>query len=145
MNLYKKILPILIITGFILPQISFAIYASETIDSPTIELPSTLEEAAQKANNSSGMVTETISDNVKSTINNEVLPFWKRIWTWVNDHIFSSIFNWIKQIVKPKVKEEIENRKPAVKEEFKKETNEVKEELPEISTSLWKKFKDLIK
>jgi len=39
----------------------------------------------------------------------------------------------------------VEKRKPIIEEEFKKEKEELKEEVPEVTKSLWEKFKELIK
>jgi hypothetical protein len=80
---------------------------------------------------------------------NEVLPVWQKMFDWTKTHLWDNkLSSWLKNLwqnIKELFSSEVEQRTPTVKEEFSKEKQELKEEAPQVSKSLWEKFKELIK
>jgi hypothetical protein len=136
----KHKLVIAIIIFIALPVLTFG----QSVSVP--ENPQQVKEMGDKA--------ITIVENqgagiIKDIFKNEVLPVWKKMFTWAKTRFwdnkletkFSNLWKTSKQVVNTEVQE----RKPEVKEEFQKEKQELKTEAPVVGKSLWEKFKEIIK
>jgi hypothetical protein len=78
----------------------------------------------------------------------EALGVWGRMLSWVKDFWNSYIASWFNGIfnkVKNFIFGEVEKRKPEAQQEFEKDKQEMKKEVPQVTQSLWERFKDLIK
>ena len=133
-----KITSILIISGLLLPIFSFA-------QNQPITPPKTLEEAKAIGEKALEVSKTKLPGIIEKIWKEEVLPVWQKMYEWFNINIWPKIESWFKKEVQLRAKEEIEKRKPIIKEEFKKEKEEMKEEVPEVTKSLWERFKELIK
>ena len=134
----KKIIPILVIFGILLPSFSFA-------QQPPIKAPETLEEVKEMGEKALEVSKKELPGILERIWKEEVLPIWQRMYDWFMTNIWPKIEKWFKKEVEPRAKEEVEKRKPVIEEEFKKEKEEIKEEPPKVGKSLWEKFKELIK
>jgi len=134
----KKLIPIIVIFGLLLPSFSFA-------QNQAIEQPETLEEAKEMGKKALEVSKKELPGILEKIWEEDVLPIWEKMYNWFLINIWPEIEGWFKKEVEPRVKEEVEKRKPIIEEEFKKEKEEAKEELPEVTKSLWEKFKELIK
>lgn len=131
----KKLIPVLVIFGLLLPSFSFA----------QVEQPETLEEAKEMGEKALEVSKKELPGILEKIWEEDILPIWKKMYSWFMTNIWPKIESWFKKEVEPRVKEEVEKRKPIIGEGFKKEKEEIKEELPEVTKSLWEKFKELIK
>jgi len=134
----SKIIPILIIAGVLLPSFSFA-------QNQELKQPETFEEVQEIGERAVEIGKRELPGILEQTWKEEILPIWQKMYDWFKTNIWPKIENWFKKEVEPRVKEEAEKRKPIIEEEFKKEKEEMKEEVPEVTKSLWEKFKELIK
>lgn len=129
----RKVVSILILFGFLLPNFSFA--------QEVIESPETLEEAKELGEEVLETTQKELPGIIERIWKEEVLPIWQKMYDWMKNfwdkYIWSTIGSFIK--------EEFEKRSPFMKEEFEKEKEEMKEDVPKVGKSLWEKFKDLIK
>lgn len=132
-----KIITTLILVGFLLTSFSFA--------QQPITPPETFEEAKEIGEKTIQVTKKELPGILEKIWKEEVWPIWQKMWDWFKINIWQKIDNWFKKEVKPRAKEEIENKKAVIKEEFKKEKEELKEELPKVGKSLWEKLKELIK
>ena len=135
----KKILSTLILFCFLLPLFVFA--QSENQISP----PENIEEAKAVGEKALTVGKKELPGIIQKIWEEEVVPFWLKMYDWFKSRCGEKINNWFQKIIKP----ELEKRKPEVEEEFKKESGEmkteVKQEFPKIGQSFWQKFKELIK
>ena len=113
------------------PNFSFAEEQSLII------LPKTIEEAKKIGENALETKGKEFSGIVKKIWQEQILPFWQKIWNWFKKNIWFRIEGWFKP--------EIEKRKEFFKENFEQEKEELKTEVPKVSKSLWEKFKELIR
>jgi len=134
----KSLINFLVILSLILPSFSFA---QKEVISP----PKTLEEAKEIGEKALEVSKTKLPGIIEKIWKEEVLPVWQKMYEWFNINIWPKIESWFKKEVQLRAKEEIEKRKPIIKEEFKKEKEEMKEEVPEVTKSLWERFKELIK
>jgi len=143
----KKLIPILVIFGLLLP--SFSLINSPPVSFAQIEPPETLEGAKEMGEEALETTQKELPGILEKTWKEEVLPVWQKMYRWFEINIWAKIKSWFKNEVAPRVKEEIEKRKPIIEEEFEKEKEEtkeeIKEELPKIGKSLWERFKELIR
>lgn len=134
----KKLLPILVIFGLVLPNFAFF----------QIKAPETLEEARKMGEEVGKKTLEKGPGIIEKIWRKEVLPIWKRMWEWFgevwNSYIGQNVKLFWKKILNL-LRKEIEKRKPIIKEELKKEKNELKKELPRVGKSFWEKFKELLR
>ncbi|MDI6591415.1 MAG: hypothetical protein QME61_00510 [Patescibacteria group bacterium] len=137
-NSLYHILIILSISGLLLSSFCFA-------QQPKIKSPETLEEAKEMGIKAGKEVKEKLPGILEKIWEEEVLPVWQKMYNWFMINIWPKIESWFKREVKPRAKEEIEKRKPMIEEEFQKEKEELKKEIPEVTKSLWERFKELIK
>jgi len=133
-----KITSILIISGLLLPIFSFA-------QNQPITPPKTLEEAKEMGEKALEVSKTKLPGIIEKIWKEEVLPVWQKMADWFKINIWPKIESWFKKEVQPRAKEEIEKRKPLIEEEFNKAKEETKKEVPEVTKSLWEKFKELIK
>ena len=75
---------------------------------------------------------EKIIISFKEMGEREVLPIFKKIFSWLEEKI------WIKTSML--LKTEYEKRRPQIEEEFKKEAEEIKKELPQFFKKIWAKI-----
>lgn len=144
----SKIIPILVILGFLLPSFSFAPtpnlvwgFAQKEIITP----PETLEEAKEIGERTIKGTIESFPKILERVWREEVLPIWRGMYNWAKKNFWDPyIWPSLKKI-ESIFKKEMGERKPIIKEEFKKEKEELKEEAPKIGKSLWERFKELIK
>ncbi len=133
----KKIIIILILVGFLSPNLSFGQW-----EQPPIEQPQTMEETKALGTKALEVIKKDLPNILKKIWQEEVLPVWQKMWNWFKINIWERYF-------KPLFQKEVEKRGPTIKEEFEKEKQETKEsaktEVPQAIKSLWEKFKELIK
>ena len=110
-----------------------------------LQPPETLEEAKEMGKKALEVSQKELPGILEKVWKEEVLPIWQKMYDWFKANIWPKIESWFKKEVEPRVKEEVEKRKPIIGEEFKKEKEELKGEVPEVTKSLWEKFKELIK
>jgi hypothetical protein len=134
----KNIICFFLIAGLILPGFSFG-------QQESFQTPETLEEAKEMGEKALETGKEKLPGILEKVWEEEILPVWERMYNWFMVNVWPGIENWFKKEVEPRVKEEVEKRKPIIEEEFQKEKEEAKEELPEVTKSLWERFKELIK
>ncbi len=134
----KKIISILIISGLLLPIFSFA-------QNQEFKQPETPEEVKALGEKALEVGKKELPGVLEGIWKEEILPIWQKMYDWFKTNIWPTIESWFKKEIEPRVKEETEKRKPIIEEEFKKEKEEAKEEVPEVTKSLWEKFKELIK
>lgn len=134
----RIIVIISLIFGLVLP---FLTIAQENSVSP----PENIEEIQTLGEKAAQVTGKELPGNLENIWNEEVLPMWQKMYDWFLANIWSKVDNWFKDVFKPLLKEEAEKRKPIIEEEFQKEKGEVKAELPQVTKSLWERFKDLIK
>ncbi len=131
----SKIIIILIIAGVVLPSFSFAVEEMKTV-----KIPETIDEAKQMGLN----LLPLMPGFLQSTWQ-EALTVWKWCFKKAESLWISYIAPSFNKYILPKIKE----RTPIIKEEFEKEKGEMKQDaktvVPEVSKSLWGKFKELIK
>jgi hypothetical protein len=85
---------------------------------------------------------------VLRTIWQEALSIWGKMFSWVKNFWNSYIAPWLTNIydkVKNFLAGEVEKRKPEAQQEFEKDKQEMKQEVPQVTRSLWERFKELIK
>lgn len=85
---------------------------------------------------------------VLRTIWQEALRIWGEIFSWVKNFWNSYIAPWFTNIfykIKNFIFGEVEKRKSEAQQEFEKDKQEMKKEVPQITRSLWERFKELIK
>lgn len=119
----KTIFLTLLILSFI-PSFCFA----------TPQVPEDFDQAQEEAQGFWENIKEEFIQNIKDIWNNQVIPFWQQILDWFEANIWPEIYSWFNDGVRPQIEEE-----------FEKEKEQMKEELPEVSKSLWERFKELIK
>jgi len=124
----NRVLIIFVIIGSILPNFAF----SQT--TPEITQPQTLEEVKEIGEKALEKTQKELPGILERIWKGEVLPFWQKMFNWFKRNIFSDIENWFEQKFKPQAEKE-----------FEKEKEEMKKELPEVTKSLWEKFRELIK
>ncbi len=134
----KKIIPILIIFGLLLPIFSFAQLKS-------FQTPETLEEAKQMGEKTLETTQKEMPSILKKLWEKNVLPVWNKMYQWFIANVWPKIEKWFQKEIESRIKEEAEKRKPIIEEEFQKEKEEIKKEAPEIGKTLLEKFKELIK
>jgi len=127
----KKILIILILFGFLIPNFSFGQEQSQ------INLPETLEGAKKIGEKALEVGEKELPGIIEKIWKGEVLPIWQKMWNWFKAKIWTKIENWLKP--------EIEKRKQFFKEGLEQEKKEMKGELKTEVPSWWEKFKELIK
>jgi len=141
-----KIIPILVIVGFLIANLGFAVEIGQTP-----KAPETLEEAKTMGEKVLTGLPRALKEPWR-----EALGIWGRMADIFSNFWNSYIFPWLKSIwhqITIPFKKEMERRQPIIEEEFKKEKKEIKEEikeeikveLPETTKSLWQRFKELIK
>ena len=135
---FKIIINFLIIFSLISPVFSLA-------QNQPVQPPETLEEVQKIGEKALEVGEKELPGVLEKIWKEEVLPIWEKMYQWCKINIWPKIESWFKEEVEPRVKEEAEKRKPIIEEEFKKEKEEVQGELPEVTKSLWEKFKELIK
>lgn len=141
--MFKKIIIILIIFGFLLPNFGLGQQAPLNI-----EPPKTIDEAKRMTEEAIGTAEKELPGIIERIWKEEVMPIWKGMWRW-----FYNIWNrninprieatW--QRIQELLGKEIEKRKPIIKEEFEKEKQTIKQELPTAGQSLWDRLRELIK
>jgi len=137
-----KVIPVLILIGFLLSNFSLA----QQMSQPP-KAPETLEQA------------KTMGEKVLTGLPRALIQPWQdalRIWSRMFN-IFSGwwdsyILPWLKNIwykISVPFKTEMERKKPIIEEEFEKEKTQMKEEIkteiPKTTKSLWERFKELLK
>lgn len=133
----KILINFLIIAGLILPALSSA--------QQPLSQPENMEQARELGQKVGESAKDNLPGAIKKIWDEEVLPIWEKMYNWFKENIWLKIATFFKNLVQPKIKEEVEKRKPVVEEEFQKEKQEIKGELPDVTKSLWERFKDLIK
>ena len=138
----KKLIIILIIFGFLLPNFIF-IFAQVPL-----EKPKTLEEVKEVGYQAFDIAEKEMPGILERIWKEEVMPTWRSMWQW-----FSNIWNiyiasrietlW--QTIGELLGKETEKRRAIIEEEFQKEADEIRQEVPEVTKSLWERFKELIK
>jgi hypothetical protein len=123
--IFKKIIIVLIIFGFLLP--SFSLGEVPNI----IEAPKTIDEVKKMAEETIVDTKRELPGILEQIWRNEVLPIWRNMWRWLNSKIQT-------------IWQGIQERKSIIKEELKREKEEIKKGVSEISRLLWGKFKELI-
>ena len=137
----KKLIPILVMFGLLLPSFSFA-------QNQALEQPETLEEAKEMGEEAGEEIKAKLPGILEKLWKEDVLPVWEKMYEKWSEWWDSSIQPWLQNIwekIAVLFGKEIEKRKPIIEEEFEKEKEEVKEELPKVTKSLWEKFKELLK
>jgi hypothetical protein len=135
----KKILiNFLIIAGLIFPILSLA-------QQQPISPPENMEQAKELGQKMGESAKENFPGVIRKAWEEDVLPIWRKMYNWFKENIWSRIVEFFKNLIQPKIKEEVEKRKPIIEEEFQKEKQEMKNELPEVTKSLWGRFKELIR
>ena len=134
---YANVFVALIILGFIFPVL---ISAQQQPVSP----PGNVEEIKTFGQRAGEIIKEKLPGTLENIWKEEVLPLWQKMYEWAKINIWPKVEGIFKTVVKPKVQEEYEKRKPVVKEEFQKEKEEMKSEVPQVTKSLWEKFKELL-
>ena len=134
----KKIIPILLILGFLLPSFSFAQFES-------FQTPKTLEEAKQMGEKTLEITQKEMPNILEKLWKENVLPVWNKMYQSFMTNVWPKIENWFQKEIESRIKKEVEKRKPIIEEEFQREKEEIKKEVPEVSKTLWEKFKELIK
>jgi len=117
----KKLISILIIFGLILPGFTFA---------QSVNQPQDLKEVQKTGEKVLKETKELLPGILERIWKEEVLPIWKRMLDWFLVNIWSKF--------KPIIKKEFQKEKKEMEESAKKEVQKAK-------TSLWEKFKELIK
>lgn len=132
----KKVIAILILAGFVLPNFSLA----QNINDLQPENAQQAKELGQK-------VLDTGKKELPSLIKNiwqeQVLPIWQKMWNWLKINLWDPY-------IKPFFQKEINKRKPGLKGELQKETQvmaeSTKTEVPKAVKSIssfWEKLKEL--
>jgi len=67
----------------------------------------------------------------------DILPVWQKMGKWLVQQINSRIMSWLNP--------EVEKRKEIFQENFPAEKEEMKQEAKKEASSLWQRFKELIK
>lgn len=126
----KKIIAILILACFLLPNFSFA-----------QKIPETMEEAGEMGEKLLQEGEKQMPSIIEKIWKEEVLPVWQKIWNWFASRIGSKISSWLNP--------EIEKRKEIFQENFPTEKQEMEQEVKTEAASLWNKLwnklKELIK
>ena len=127
----EKTIAIFILIGFLSP---FSSLAQATP-------PETLEEAREAGERALETGGRELPEIIKQMWENEVLPVWLSMWSWIKAKTWSKIERWVTP--------EYEKRKQYFEEGFEQEKEDIKEEIktevPKVTRSLWEKFKELIK
>jgi len=133
----KKIIIILVLTGFLSPSFSFAQW-----EKPPLTMPETTEQAKELGEKALEVTKTALPGIIKQIWQEEALPVLLKMWNWCKKTFWDPYLG-------PFFQKEIEKRKPIIKEEFEKEKQETKEsaktEVIPTLKSLWEKFKELIK
>lgn len=121
-------------------------------NSKTITLPETLSEAKELGNKTQQEIKLNFSGIFKKIWEQEILPVFQKTWNFFEKIWSSYIYPFFHKIwinIKNIFIKEFKERKVIIQGEFQKEKKEIKEEiktdLPEVSKSLWQRFKELIK
>jgi len=122
----KRIIVTSILVCFLLPSFSFA-----------QKMPETMEEAGQFGEKLFDESEKQMPGIVEKMWNEDVLPIWQKMWSWLSSYINSKIMSWLSP--------EVEKRKEIFQENFPEEKEEMKQEAKNEASSLWNKFKELIK
>lgn len=126
----RYFLMVLVMLGFLSFNFSFA-------QEPNLKTPENFEEAKEIGENALETTKEELPGALEKIWQEDVLPAWKAMYDWFLNNIWSKIWPW--------AEEKIEEKKPIIKEEFEKEKEELKDEAPEVTKSLWERFKEIIK
>ena len=132
----KKIILISIMTGLLLFNFGLINSSQIVFAQASAKTPETIEDVKEIGEKALEAAEKELPGTLEKIWKEEVLPVWKKMWTWFNAKIWSKVW--------PIAEEEIEKRKPGIEEEFGKEKEEMKQEIPKVSKSLWEKFKELI-
>lgn len=133
--MFKQLIIILIILGFLVPVLGLGQQAPNQI-----EAPKTIEEAEKMAREAITVAEKELPGILERIWRDEVMPVWGNMWEWVKPRIKS-----IWQRVQELLGREIEKRKPIIEEELQREKQELKKEAPEIGRPLWERFKELLR
>ena len=152
-RIFPQLILSLILMGLILPSFSLGL-------EPPIEPPETIGETKELIEKGGQKIVEETPGIIKEIWRDEVLPIWGKMWDWFKglwqsriQPLFSNLwYSTLKpqiqsliQKAKGLIGREIEERTPEIKEEFEKEKEEMIEQVPEVSQSLWQRFKELFK
>jgi len=137
----KYFLLILIMIGLFLPVSGFA---EDQISEP----PATLEEARELGEESLEVTKEDMPGILGRIWNEEVIPFWQRMWGWAKNFWKDTLWPWIRGLwerrIRPPVEEEVEKRKEIIEERLEEEKEELqKTSIPKGIRSLWEEIKEM--
>ncbi len=143
--MYKKIIIISIIISFLLTNFSFVqakdknFLSLSSIETAFSQIPSASKAEIDKE--TAEEIVKEQADYAKKAWDEYVFPFYKRIWQWLNNKVFSPVKSWLIPEAE-KRKDYFIERVQTEKEEIKED---IKEEIPKISQSLWQRIKDFFK
>lgn len=122
----KNIILTSIIACLLLPNFAFA-----------QNLPETTGEMKEFGQNMLQQTEERLPGMIQQMWKENVLPIWTKMWNWLVSHINAKIMSWLNP--------EIKKRKEIFQENFPGEKEKMQQEVKKEGSSLWQKFKELIK